>query len=134
MDEIPLSVLFGTLFFLIIFSAFFSSSETAMIALNRYRLRHLVKEGKRSAIISEKLLERPDRLIGLILLGNNLVNFFAASIATVIGIRLLGDIGIALAPIILVLVFLIFAEVMPKQSLQLIQKKLLCRQVTYSIF
>jgi Mg2+/Co2+ transporter CorB len=114
LDEIPLSVLFGTLFFLIIFSAFFSSSETAMIALNRYRLRHLAKEGKRSAIISEKLLERPDRLIGLILLGNNLVNFFAASIATVIGIRLLGDIGIALAPIILVLVFLIFAEVMPK--------------------
>jgi Mg2+/Co2+ transporter CorB len=114
LDEIPLSVLFGTLFFLIIFSAFFSSSETAMIALNRYRLRHLAKEGKRSAIISEKLLERPDRLIGLILLGNNLVNFFAASIATVIGIRLLGDIGVALAPIILVLVFLIFAEVMPK--------------------
>ena len=85
-----------------------------MIALNRYRLRHLAKECKRSAIISEKLLERPDRLIGLILLGNNLVNFFAASIATVIGIRLLGDIGVALAPIILVLVFLIFAEVMPK--------------------
>lgn len=114
MDEIPLSVLFGALSFLIVFSAFFSSSETAMIALNRYRLRHLVKEGKRSAIISEKLLERPDRLIGLILLGNNLVNFIAASIATVIGIRLLGDLGIALAPIILVLVFLIFAEVMPK--------------------
>ena len=49
-----------------------------MIALNRYRLRHLVKEGKKSAVISEKLLERPDRLIGLILLGNNLVNFIAA--------------------------------------------------------
>jgi len=114
LDEIPLAVLFGTLFLLIIFSAFFSSSETAMIALNRYRLRHLVKEGEKSAIISEKLLKRPDRLIGLILLGNNLVNFFAASIATVIGIRLLGDLGIALAPIILVLVFLIFAEVMPK--------------------
>jgi len=114
LDEIPLAVLFGTLFLLIIFSAFFSSSETAMIALNRYRLRHLAKEGKKSAIISEKLLKRPDRLIGLILLGNNLVNFFAASIATVIGIRLLGDLGIALAPIILVLVFLIFAEVMPK--------------------
>ena len=73
-----------------------------------------MKEGKKSAVISEKLLERPDRLIGLILLGNNLVNFIAASIATVIGIRLLGDLGIALAPIILVLVFLIFAEVMPK--------------------
>lgn len=85
-----------------------------MIALNRYRLRHLAKEGKRSAILSEKLLSRPDRLIGLILLGNNLVNFVAASIATVIGIRLLGDLGVALAPIVLVIVFLIFAEVMPK--------------------
>lgn len=114
MDDIPVSVLLGTLFFLIIFSAFFSSSETAMIALNRYRLRHLAKEGKRSAIISEKLLARPDRLIGLILLGNNLVNFMAASIATLVGIRLLGDLGVALAPIVLVMVFLIFAEVMPK--------------------
>ncbi|MBL1140552.1 MAG: HlyC/CorC family transporter [Proteobacteria bacterium] len=114
MDDIPLSVLFGILFLLIIFSAFFSSSETAMIALNRYRLRHLAKEGKRSAVISEKLLARPDRLFGLILLGNNLVNIFAASIATVIGIRLLGDLGVAIAPIVLVMVFLIFAEVMPK--------------------
>lgn len=85
-----------------------------MIALNRYRLRHLAKEGKRSAVISEKLLARPDRLFGLILLGNNLVNIFAASIATVIGIRLLGDLGVAIAPIVLVMVFLIFAEVMPK--------------------
>lgn len=114
MDDIPLAVLFGALLVLIIFSAFFSSSETAMIALNRYRLRHMVKEGKRSAIISEKLLERPDRLIGLILLGNNLVNFIAAAIATLIGIRLLGDLGVALAPFILLAVFLIFAEVMPK--------------------
>jgi magnesium and cobalt exporter, CNNM family len=114
LDDIPLSVLFGTLFVLVIFSAFFSSSETAMIALNRYRLRHLVKEGKRSAIISEKLLERPDRLIGLILLGNNLVNFVAASIATLIGMRLMGDLGVALSPFILLAIFLIFAEVMPK--------------------
>ncbi len=114
MDDIPLSVLFGALFVLVILSAFFSSSETAMIALNRYRLRHMVKEGKRSAIISEELLKRPDRLIGLILLGNNLVNFIAASIATLIGIRLLGDLGAALSPIVLVSVFLIFAEVMPK--------------------
>ena len=114
MDDISLSVLFGTLVLLVFLSAFFSSSETAMIALNRYRLRHLVKEGKRSAIISEKLLARPDRLIGLILLGNNLVNIIAATIATLIGMRLLGDLGVALAPFILVVVFLIFAEVMPK--------------------
>lgn len=85
-----------------------------MIALNRYRLRHLAREGKRSAIIAERLLARPDRLIGLILLGNNLVNFIAASVATLIGIRLLGDLGVALAPVILVVIFLIFAEVMPK--------------------
>ena len=85
-----------------------------MIALNRYRLRHLAKEGMRSAIISENLLSRPDRLIGLILLGNNLVNFMAASIATLVGIRLFGDLGVAIAPIVLVMVFLIFAEVMPK--------------------
>lgn len=85
-----------------------------MIALNRYRLRHLAREGKKSAIIAERLLARPDRLIGLILLGNNLVNFIAASVATLIGIRLLGDLGVALAPVILVVIFLIFAEVMPK--------------------
>ncbi len=85
-----------------------------MISLNRYRLRHMAKEGKRSAIISEKLLSRPDRLIGLILLGNNLVNIMAATIATLIGMRLLGDLGVALAPFVLVVVFLIFAEVMPK--------------------
>lgn len=85
-----------------------------MIALNRYRLRHLAEEGKRSAITCEKLLARPDRLFGLILFGNNIVNIFAASIATVIGIRLLGDLGVALAPFVLVMVFLIFAEVMPK--------------------
>lgn len=114
MDEISLSVLFGTLILLIFLSAFFSSSETAMISLNRYRLRHMAKEGKRSAIISEKLLSRPDRLIGLILLGNNLVNIMAATIATLIGMRLLGDLGVALAPFVLVVVFLIFAEVMPK--------------------
>ncbi len=114
MDDISLSVLFGTLTLLVFLSAFFSSSETAMIALNRYRLRHLAQQGKRSAIISEKLLSRPDRLIGLILFGNNVVNFMAASIATIIGMRLLGNLGVALAPFILVIIFLIFAEVMPK--------------------
>ncbi len=85
-----------------------------MMALNRYRLKHLAKEGKRSAIISQALLSRPDRLIGLILLGNNLVNIIAATIATLIGMRLLGDLGVAIAPFVLVIVFLIFAEVMPK--------------------
>ncbi|MCG8324343.1 MAG: HlyC/CorC family transporter [Thiotrichales bacterium] len=114
MDDIPLSVLFGALFILIVISGFFSSSETAMMALNRYRLRHLADSNHRAAKRANALLDKPDRLIGLILLGNNLVNFMAASIATLIGIRLLGDLGAALSPIVLVVVFLIFAEVLPK--------------------
>ena len=114
MEEIPLSILFGFLFVLVILSAFFSSSETSMMALNRYRLRHLAKENHQGAVLATRLLKRPDRLIGLILFGNNLVNFVAASIATLIGIRLLGDLGVAIAPVILAIVFLIFAEVMPK--------------------
>ncbi len=85
-----------------------------MMALNRYRLKHLVENEHRSAILAHQLLAKPDRLIGLILLCNNLVNFIAASVATLIGMRLLGNLGIALAPVILVVVFLIFAEVAPK--------------------
>ena len=87
-----------------------------MMALNRYRLRHLVKNNHKSAIKANRLLQRPDRLFGLILLGNNLVNLIAATIATLIGMRLLGDVGVALAPFILVVVFLIFAEVLPKTT------------------
>ncbi len=85
-----------------------------MMALNRYRLRHLVDSNHRGAKLADKLLSKPDRLISLILLCNNLVNFMAASIATIIGMRLLGDLGVALSPIVLVVVFLIFAEVAPK--------------------
>ena len=114
MSAIPIPVLFAVLFLLIILSAFFSSSETGMMALNRYRLRHLAQDKHRGAILVESLLKRPDRLIGLILLGNNLVNIFAASLATVIAMRLMGEIGFALAPILLTLVILIFAEVAPK--------------------
>lgn len=114
MDDIPLSLLIGSIIVLILFSAFFSSSETAMMALNRYRLRHLANDNHKGAMMASTLLKRPDRLIGLILFGNNLVNFMAASIATVIGFRLLGDLGLAVAPVVLVIVFLIFAEVLPK--------------------
>lgn len=114
MDDIPLATLFSILFVLILLSAFFSSSETGMMALNRYRLRHLSAKNHRSARLAEALLRRPDRLIGLILLGNNLVNIFAASLATVIAMRLMGEPGIAVAPVILTVVILIFAEVAPK--------------------
>ena len=85
-----------------------------MMALNRYRLRHLAGSGHRGARRASRLLERPDRLIGLILLGNNFVNIAASSLATVIALRLLGEAGIALAAGLLTLVILIFAEVAPK--------------------
>ena len=84
------------------------------MSLNRYRLKHLVKKQHRGAKRAAKLLSRPDRLIGVILIGNNLVNILATSIATVIAIRLYGDAGIAIASLGLTLVILIFAEVTPK--------------------
>ncbi len=114
MDEIPLSLLFIVLAFLIVLSGFFSGSETALISLNRYRLRHLVKIKHAGAIRASRLLERMDRLIGLILLGNNFVNILASSIATIIALRLMGEAGIAVATGLLTLVILIFAEVTPK--------------------
>ena len=80
-----------------------------MMALNRYRLRHLVKNNHRAATLVSKLLEKPDRLIGVILFGNNVVNFMAAAIATVIGFRLLGDYGVAASPFIIAIIFIIFA-------------------------
>lgn len=117
MSDIPLSLLFAALFFLIIFSAFFSSSETSMMSLNRYRLRHLSKQGHSGAKRASKLLARTDRLIGVILIGNNFVNIAAASIATIIAQRIWVDnpeFGVSMATILLTLVILIFAEVTPK--------------------
>ncbi|CUB05672.1 HlyC/CorC family transporter [Marinomonas fungiae] len=114
MNEVPLSILFGILFFLIILSAFFSSSETSMLSMNKYRLKHLVKSGHKSAKKASKLLERPDRLIGVILIGNNFVNILASAIATIIAVRIWGDAGVAIATGALTLVILIFAEVTPK--------------------
>lgn len=114
MQDIPLSNLYTALAILLLLSAFFSSSETGLMALNRYRLRHLANSGSRGARLAQNLLRKPDRLIGLILLGNNLVNILAASIATVIGIRLLGDSGIWVSSLIMTVVVLIFAEVAPK--------------------
>ena len=114
MNEIPLYILFLILFALICMSAFFSSSETGMMSINRYRLRHMVKSKHRGARRVEELLNRPDRLIGVILIGSNFVNILASSIATIIAIRLWGDSGIAIATGLLTLVILVFAEVTPK--------------------
>lgn len=114
MNEAPLGLLFSVLAALVLLSGFFSSSETGMMSLNRYRLKHLQNNKHRGATRAGKLLERPDRLIGLILIGNNLVNIFASAIATVIAIRLWGDAGIFIATFALTLVILIFAEITPK--------------------
>ena len=114
MDEIPLSVLFGALAFLIVLSAFFSGSETGLMTLNRYRLRHLARARHPAAIRAQKLLERPDRLIGLILLGNNFVNILASTLTAVIAVRLIGEAGLVIGAALLTLVILIFAEVTPK--------------------
>ncbi|HEY5646031.1 MAG TPA: HlyC/CorC family transporter [Pseudomonadales bacterium] len=114
MSELPDYMLLGLIVLLTLLSAFFSSAETAMIGLNRYRLRHLVKQKHAGARVANRLLRRPDRLLGVILLGNNLVNFMAASLATVIGIHFFGDAGVVVAPVVLTVYFLIFAEVAPK--------------------
>ena len=113
-NEVSMTTLFVILTGLIFLSGFFSSAETSMMSLNRYRLRHLLKNKHRGAKRASKLLERPDRLIGLILIGNNLVNILASAIATLIAIRLWGTAGIFVATIALTLVILIFAEITPK--------------------
>jgi Mg2+/Co2+ transporter CorB len=114
LNEAPLGLLFSILVLLILLSGFFSSSETGMMSLNRYRLKHLKDKGHRGARRASKLLQRPDRLIGLILIGNNLVNVLAAAIVTVIAMRFWGDAGIAIGSILLTLVLLVFAEITPK--------------------
>lgn len=115
-DEVPLGILFGILFVLITLSAFFSGSETALMSLNRYRLRHKARSGHRGARFAETLLQRPDRLITLILFGNNLVNFSAATLASYLTLRLFGSAAwiTAAGTFAFTLVVLIFAEVMPK--------------------
>jgi len=114
LNDLPLGALFGALVFLLILSAFFSGSETALMTLNRYRLRHLADAGHPGAKLARQLLDKPDRLIGLILLGNNFVNILASSLATIIAIRLGGEGAIAIAAGLLTLVVLIFSEVAPK--------------------
>ncbi|WP_444907650.1 HlyC/CorC family transporter [Microbulbifer sp. SSSA008] len=111
MNEMPTGLLFGLLALLILISAFFSSSETSMMALNRYRLRHQAKSGHRGAKRATELLARPDKLIGSILIGNNLVNVLVSVIAGSVFAQIYGEI---LTTIVLTLALLIFAEVTPK--------------------
>lgn len=114
MNSLPLGYLLGFLVFLIVCSAFFSSSETGLLSLNRYRLRHLQREGHKGAQRAGRLLNQPDRLLGTILVGNNVVNILAASIATLVAVDLWGDAGVAIATTGLTIVLLIFGEITPK--------------------
>jgi Mg2+/Co2+ transporter CorB len=114
LTDIPLGSLFGLLGLLLLLSAFFSSTETALMSVNRYRLRHRARQGHRGARLAEALLQRPDRLIGLILIGNNFANIFASSLVTIIALRLGGEGAIAASAFLLTLVILIFSEVAPK--------------------
>ena len=114
MKDIPTSILIIGLVVLLVLSAWFSATETELMSINRYRLRHLAKHGHRNAARAQRLLEKPDRLIGLILLGNNFVNIAASFLTTIITQRLWGDAGLAAAAGALTLVILIFSEVTPK--------------------
>lgn len=114
MDDLHIGALCVALVLLIGCSAFFSSSETGLMTLNRYRLRHRAKAGDKAAQRTSRLLERPDRLIGIILLGNNFVNILASSLATVIAIYFLGEAGIVVSTVSLTLILLVFGEVAPK--------------------
>lgn len=116
MDDIPLSLLLTTLILLLVLSAFFSMSETSMMAVNRYRLRHRALHGHRGAKLAQALLARTDKLLGVILLGNNFVNAAAASLATVITFRLVGqnEIALGIATVLVTFAILVFAEATPK--------------------
>lgn len=114
MDDVPLGTLFGALLILVLCSAFFSGTETALMCLNRYRLRHIASTGHRGARFAETLLKRPDQLIGVILFGNNLVNNAAAALVAVVALRLGGPAGVAIGTVAVTVFMLIFAEVVPK--------------------
>ncbi|ALB63763.1 Hemolysins and related proteins containing CBS domains [Cronobacter condimenti 1330] len=123
MEHISTTTLIITLIVMVVVSAYFSGSETGMMTLNRYRLRHLSKQGNRAAKRVERLLRKPDRLISLVLIGNNLVNILASALATIVGMRLYGDAGVAIATGVLTFVVLIFAEVLPKTVAALYPEK-----------
>lgn len=114
MDGVSLDLLIGAFIGLLVLSAFFSGSETSMLSLNRYRLRHLVNKQHKGAMRASRLLHRTDRLIGVILIGNNLVNIIATMVAGAITTRLFGEWALAILPVVLTIIILIFGEVTPK--------------------
>jgi len=112
--DVPLGLLFGLVALLLLLSAFFSGTETALMTINRYRLRHQASLGHTGARLTQKLLERPELLISLILFGNNLINIIAASLVTLIALRLGGPGAIAIGSLVLTVLLLLFSEITPK--------------------
>jgi Mg2+/Co2+ transporter CorB len=116
LDDFSLVTLFGILLLLLLCSAFFSGSETSMMAINRHRLNSLIRKGNRSAKLVSRLLGKVDKLLGSILLGNTLLNVFAAAVTNVIIFRMFGqnDLALLLGTLTLTFVLLVFSEIMPK--------------------
>jgi Mg2+/Co2+ transporter CorB len=112
--DLHLSTLFIILFLLIILAAFFAGTEIGMMSINRYKLKHLVKKNDKQAIRVNQILSRPDLLLSVVLIGNTLANIVASTIATLIGQRMYGDMGVAIATALLTLVVLVFSEMIPK--------------------
>tara|TARA_B100000809_G_scaffold52531_3_gene47881 strand:- start:4136 stop:5422 length:1287 start_codon:yes stop_codon:yes gene_type:complete len=123
-DDIPLETLFVLLAILIALSAFFSGTETALMRVNKYRIRHLSRKGNKSAILTEKLLKKPQKLIAFILFGNNLVNFIAASIVGVVSMEIGGPTGVIIGTVLLTIIVLLFAESAPKTIAALFPEKI----------
>ena len=123
MEHISTTTLIITLIVMVIISAYFSGSETGMMTLNRYRLRHMAKQGNRPAKRVEKLLRKPDRLISLVLIGNNLVNILASALGTIVGMRLYGDAGVAIATGVLTFVVLVLPKCCRRPSPPSIRKR-----------
>ncbi len=114
MTTLSIDNLFAILIVLLVLSAFFSGSETALMSINRYKLKHRVKKNEIAALRVDYLLNNPDKTLGLILLLNNFVNILASAITTIIAIELYGDKGVAIAAGFLTFVILVFSEVTPK--------------------
>ena len=116
MNDLSLGALLAILAVLLVLSGFFSMAETSMMALNRFRLKHLVSQGHRGARLTARLLAHTDRLLGVLLLGNNFINAAAAALVTVVAVRLLGagEMALTLSTVFVTVVILIFAEITPK--------------------
>ncbi len=112
--QLHLTSLLLILVLLVFLSAFFSGSEIGMMSINRYKLKHLVKKNNKQAIRVNQMLARPDKLLSVVLIGNTLANIVASTIATLLGQRFYGDLGVAVATVLLTIIVLVFAEMTPK--------------------